>query len=317
MDWVEAIGFQKEAVHTGALKYLLGRPDGVEAARALTGDETISSVENVGTEVRINGGKRPIDLAANVTARAGSGWLGVEVKVDSAWSPGQLIETLPAGVAGVLLAVGCTALAVEDDDMRAIGRVPWRCVRPGDLAGVVRDHAGGDRELLVYADRLNRESREHDRARDAVRNGSKVTSERHRETLEHWAYFSEVLRARNDAPDWERKALISGPLMTLWVAAGAEAGDYLEFMGEGGCRSLCVKTYAPPGLLRERREQLIGLLQDMPKPPEIPKTPGQAAKTCTAARFPLGTLRPADAAALVSVLVERIAPSPQRRETGV
>jgi hypothetical protein len=27
-------------------------------------------------------------------------------------------------------------------------------------------------------------------------------------------------------------------------------GDYLEFMGEAGRRSLCVKTYAPPGLLR-------------------------------------------------------------------
>jgi hypothetical protein len=142
IDWVEVIGFQKEALHVGVLKHLLGLPAGVdvEVARALSGDARISSIDRVTPEARLNGAKRPIDLAALVRAGNRTGWLGVEVKADSAWSGRQLRETLPEGVAGVLLAVGRTALAVEDDDIRALGNsIPWRCVLPDEFARIARD----------------------------------------------------------------------------------------------------------------------------------------------------------------------------------
>jgi hypothetical protein len=72
-------------------------------------------------------------------------------------------------------------------------------------------------------------------------------SERNAQALEHWAYFSEILRARQDARQWERQSLISGPLMTLWINGSEVEGDYLEFMGERDGRFLCVKTYARSG----------------------------------------------------------------------
>jgi hypothetical protein len=308
VDWVEAVGFQKEALHVGALKHLLTHDRAVNVARALAPDAGITDVNKdfVQTEARIGGAHRPIDLGARVTAAGEEGWLGVEVKVDSAWSPRQLKETLPEGVAGVLLAVGRTALAVEDDDMRAIEPVSWRCVRPAELASIARDHACGDKELLGYADRLDREACEHEAARIAVRDNAPVASARDATALGHWAYFSEAVGIRKDAPDWERKALISGPLMTLWVNWGEVDGDYLEFMGERDRRSLCVKTYAPPAALLARRERLVTLLADHPHKHDTPRLPGGKTKTCTAARFDLDAISPKNAADLVDDLIERL-----------
>ena len=87
MDWVEAIGFQKEAVHTGALCHLLGGAHGRDVARALTGDRRISGVGNVRPEAALRGGsRRAIDLAANIHMEGEEdGCLAIEVKVDAAW----------------------------------------------------------------------------------------------------------------------------------------------------------------------------------------------------------------------------------------
>lgn len=323
MDWVEAVGFQKEALHVGVLKHLLTHDRAVDVARALAPDAGITDINKdlVHTEARIGGAHRPIDLGARVTAAGEEAWLGVEVKVDSAWSPRQLQETLPEGVAGVLLALGRTAIAVEDDDMRAIEPVPWRCVRPAELASIVRDNACGDKELLSYADRLDREACEHEAARIAVRDDTPVVSERDATALGHWAYFSEVVRIRKDTRDWERKALISGPLMTLWVNGDQISGDYLEFMGERDRRSLCVKTYAPPVALLARREQLVTLLTDHPHKHDTPRLLGGKTKTCTAARFDLDAISPKNVADLVDDLVERLKsgarPAAPASQTGI
>jgi hypothetical protein len=315
MDWVEAIGFQREAFHTGALGHLLRSTGGVASARALTGNERIRAIDDVRTEVKLSPlSRRPIDLAASMDIGEGPASLGVEVKVDSAWSPRQLRETVPDGDTGVLLAVGYTALAIDDRDMRAISS-PWRCVRPGPFAAIVRQHADRDRELLQNADQLGCEADDHQRAIDAVRASSEVSWGRHPTTLE-WAYFGEVLREREDVADWERKALIGGPLMTLCIAPGDLAGDYLEFMGEAtGRRSLCAKTYAPTDQLAARRERLIELLRDADESQESVRPPRPSAKTCTAARFSLRGRTPTEAQQFVSTLVSRIALAPASNPT--
>lgn len=83
---------------------------------------------------------------------------------------GVVTDSVPSNCHGVLVAVGYTALAVDDRDLAAIEgyRWPWRRVGPDALGRIVRDHAAGDRELLAYADRLDQEPREQAYAVQAV-----------------------------------------------------------------------------------------------------------------------------------------------------
>lgn len=312
VDWVEAIGFQRETVHAGALCYLLAGRDGAAVAQVLTGDGRIDAVIDPWPEIVLRDrGRRPVDLAADLRLRGerDRGVLAVEVKVDSAWKPEQLTDTVPRSCHGVLLAVGYTALAVNSRDMDALGGYtwPWNCVGPGEFATIVRDHADGDHELLGYADHLGREADDHSRAVDAARTGAPVDWGRHPMVLSHWAYFSEVVRLRKDAADWERKALISGALLTLWVvdADDGRSGFYLEFMGERTGRSLCAKTWAPSGdALLASRQQLLARVDGLGAQPV--KLPRAGAKTCTAARFALDEVPPVDASRLVDNLVARM-----------
>jgi hypothetical protein len=309
VDWVTAVGYQKEALHTGALRHLLEGPRAASVARALTGDETITAVAGPRTEVKLGGAsRRPVDLAAELRLPdEAAGRLAVEVKVDSAWSPRQLVETVPTDCHGVLLALGLTALAVDVRDIAALTdyRYPWQLVGPDRFADIVREHADGDPELAAYAEHLAREADTHREASDAVREGRVVERGRKKQLLGHWAYFGEVLRHRKDTAEWDRKTLISGPLVTRWTPKHADgSGDYLEFMAEAATRSLCVKTYAPPGLLaasRARvRDRLDGLAWHDSREPRV------AAKTCTAARFPLAGVSCAQAADLVETVLERL-----------
>lgn len=311
IDWVEAIGFQKEAVHAGALRHLLDSSRGVDVACALTGDQRISAVTDPWLEVKVReGSRRPVDLAADLQLDGDeNGRLAIEVKVDSAWTPGQLQESVAEEDHGLLVAVGYTALAVDDRDMRAITgyRWPWGRVGPDALARIVRMYADGDQELLSYTDYLQREADDHARALEAVRHGIEVTWGRVPRSLGHWAYFSEVIRYRDDAADWERKTLVSGPLMTLWVVDRDDGtSDYLEFTGHGAARALCVKTWADErsGLLSASRNRLIDLLADLR--PLTTKAPSASAKTCTAAKFLLDAVRPPEAASLAETLVARL-----------
>ena len=308
---MDAIGFQKEAVHTGALRHLLDGPHAVDVARSLTGDRKISAVDHARAEVRLRkGSRRPVDLAAELKLGPEAAIrLAIEVKVDSAWTPGQLRDAVPRDARGLLLALGYTALAVSKSDMDAIDgyRWPWRSVGPDELAAVVRSSADGDRELIGYARHLEREADDHKNARQAVRAGRRVTWGRRRLLLEHWAYFGEVIRHRNDAALWERKSLVSGPLMTLWVVDHRDGTrDYLEFMGQGADRSLCVKTWAEEGsgLLSGSRDRLSAALEGLAG--ESTRKPAGSAKTCTVAKFPLDGVKPRKAADLVETLVARL-----------
>lgn len=312
MDWVEVIGYQHEILHTAVLAHLLRGDHGAQVASALVGMRGVTAVEDVRREQRL-AGSRPVDLAAWVVERDGTRTrLAVEVKVDSAWTPGQVRETVPSDCYGVLLAVGYTALAATAHDLAALAREGglWRLVRPRDWGNIVRDQADGDHELGRYARRVLEEAREHADALQAVADGHPVTAapDRDARALGHWAYFHEVIRDRDDVADWDGKTLRSGPLLTYWVADhDGDVGDYLEFMGEGDRRSLCVKTYAPPGTgaLAASRARLRELLADSGTPD--PKRPSAKDKTCTAARWWLDDKTPQEASALVDDLQARLA----------
>jgi hypothetical protein len=146
-DWVTAIGYQHEVLHSAVLDHLLADPDVAPlAARSLLADQTlrVETVGHVACESRIGPGRRrPIDLAADLALQDGRDLrLGVEVKVDSAWSREQLESTVASGDRGVLLAVGCTALAATEAEMptgwRLIGLLGGLPSLPSTLAGIER-----------------------------------------------------------------------------------------------------------------------------------------------------------------------------------
>jgi hypothetical protein len=309
VDWV-AVLFQHEVMHTAVLRLLLSGDHRVAVARVLTGDSSITDVADVHPEGRLSGASRPVDLATVLVLGQRDGRMGVEVKVDSAWNADQLRAEVPKDCHGVLLALGYTALAVTDEDVAALDdyAVPWRLVRPARWGQIVRECANGDGELLRYAQQLEEEADDQQRALRAVAAGESVTWGRHHQSLEHWAYFHEVVRWRDDAAKWQRSALVSGPLLTRFLPPfGRPRGDYLELMGEGSRRSLCVKTYAPPGTgeLPTAKERLSELLRDLPSAPV--RRPRANAKTCTAVRFPLDDRLPEQAAQLVGDLQDRLA----------
>ena len=68
MDWVQAVGYQHEVIHTGVLEHLLNGKSRGTVAQALLGDEApaILNVEGCTREKRMPGKRRPIDLAATL-----------------------------------------------------------------------------------------------------------------------------------------------------------------------------------------------------------------------------------------------------------
>jgi hypothetical protein len=311
MDWVKAIGFQHEVVHTGALHHLFSLPGGAGVARALTGDETIEHVGEPRKEVKLRpGSRRRVDLGAEITCGDSAGCLGVEVKADSTWTRKQLKDTVPEGGHGVLLAVGYMALAVGDRDMQAITGYawPWRVVRPDGFADIVREHAEGDLELLSYAGHLASEADDHRRAVDAVQRGSEVSWGRNSEALGDWAYFGEVIQHRRDPWKWDREWERSGALMKLWVGPDK---SLVQFVGERGHRrSLCVKAWNPGGPIQQHYRRLVERLEGIGEEhgwrQETPRMPSPRSGSCAAARFPLQGRTPEEAAEFVDPLVSRL-----------
>jgi hypothetical protein len=301
MDWIEIVGFRREVAHTGVLRTLLS-DKAASVARALTGDERVESVGLPRQEVRLREGvRRSIDLAAEMAFADGSpGCLAVETKVDSAWSPKQLREMTPEHAHGVLLALGHTALMVSTSDLSDLTEYarPWRLVGPGEWAGIVRQ-ASDDQALAGYARSLEVEADDHERARARVREGGRVDFGRHRQMLEHWAYFAEVADESGGGRRWERKALVSGPLQTLWLPEWHDGGPYLELMGQGSTRTLCAKVWSVPGALPERQRLVSEGLAALDGRPGM--RPSARDKTCTAMSWPLDGRSPAEA---VRLLVE-------------
>ena len=182
------------------------------------------------------GRRRPIDLAATLhLPNSGRRGLGVEVKVDSAWTPTQLTSIINEEDAGVLLAVGCTALAATQPELPG----SWRLVGPAEWATIVDAHTEGDEALTSYAKHVRDEAESHERALNAVNAGRPVERSRKGSALRHWAYFCEVVAHSALGPSsgrWERKTLISGPLLTRWIERDEAPGRgvYIELMGHGG-----------------------------------------------------------------------------------
>lgn len=96
MDWVQAVGYQHEVIHTGVLAHLLQGESRVAVAHALLGTDALAilNVKDPVREKRMRE-RRPIDLAATLLLSADrKRRLGVEVKVDSRWTPTQLTSTI-------------------------------------------------------------------------------------------------------------------------------------------------------------------------------------------------------------------------------
>jgi hypothetical protein len=302
MDWIGIVGFRHEVAHTGVLRTILESDGAVSVARALTGDERIVAVSAPRQEVKLRDGvRRSIDLAAEMAFADGSpGCLAVETKVDSAWSPKQLQEMTPEHAHGVLLALGHTALMVSPSDLSDLTEYarPWCLVGPREWAGIVRE-ASDDETLAGYATSLEVEADEHERARARVREGGRVDFGRHPQTLEHWAYFAEVADESGGGRRWERKALVSGPLQTLWLPEWPDGAPYLELMGHGSTRTLCAKVWSVPGALPERQRLVAEGLAAFDGRPGM--RPSARDKTCTAMSWTLDGRSPAEA---VRLLVE-------------
>lgn len=310
VDWVQAVGYQHEVVHTGVLEHLLNGESRVMVAQALLGDEApaILNIEGCTREKRMPGRRRPIDLAATLGLPAGrTRWLGVEVKVDSAWTPEQLTSTVNEDDKGVLLAVGCTALTATPPEMPTEN---WVLVGPAEWATIVEAHTHGDDLLAAYAKHVRNEAESHERARDAVKTLQPVEEPRNGSELRHWAYFCEVVDHSTLDPSsgsWERKKLISGPLLTRWINRDdtPDRGVYIELMGHvGEGRELCVKCWAGTDeleALRGRISQRIGKATSRSH-----RRLRRTAKSCTAWSIALRDKRPQDAAAMCDELVSRL-----------
>ncbi len=310
MDWVQTVGYQHEVIHTGVLERLLNGESGATVAQALLRDEatTIVSVEGSTREKRMPGARRPIDLAATLRLPAdGSRWLGVEVKVDSAWAPTQLTAIINDDDDGVLLAVGCTALAVMPPEMP---RKNWQLVGPAEWATIVEAQTHGDDLLAAYAKHVRDEAESHERARAAVRAGRPVREPRQGSTLGHWAYFYEVAyhsTLDSSSGSWERKKLISGPLLTRRIKRDdtPDRGVYIELMGhKGEDRDLCVKCWADTDELEALRDRISQRIDK--GTPRSHRRLCRTAKSCTAWSITLRDKRPQDAAVLCDELVSRL-----------
>jgi hypothetical protein len=189
MDWVKAVGYRYEVIHTSVLEHLFTGESRATVAQELLGDGVppIRDIEVWGREKRMPDRRRPIDLAATLRLPADAmRLLGVEVKVDSAWTGEQLRSTISDDDEGVLLAIGCTALAVTPSDLPGKN---WRLVGPAVWATIVEAHRHGDDELGAYAKHVRAEAASHDRARAAVTAGRAVVERRGGTRLGHWAYF--------------------------------------------------------------------------------------------------------------------------------
>lgn len=118
---------------------------------------------------------------------------------------------------------------------------------------------------------------------------------RHDQLLEQWAFFDSVLDGLTSSEEWVRKKLISGPLVTNFVASayeepgleGRDAGVYIEFMAEGSRKSLCAKVYdsEPPRQLQELQRTFATLLPENEY--TRARVPSDQNSTCTVARHVL------------------------------
>jgi hypothetical protein len=309
-NWVAVVGYRHEVVHTGVLAAVLRHSElGTSVARAMTGAGVVA-VDHVTPETRIEGFSGRADLTAQLTLDDGASVsLGVETKVDSDGSREQLKATAAPPHYGVLLALGLTALKLEQDDLGP-DLEQWRVVDPaawGKLLVAVGavDHA---RDLLTpYLGEIEREAREHEAARAVAQSATKprslppTTTRREGGYLEDLAWLAEVRERLTNRHWWWTKTLISGPLMGYWPAEWNDGRTdvYLEFMCFDRSRSLCLKAAAQdPQQLITASQHLLDVAAEYgwhaPR-----RRAGSRAKSCTAAWLDVTDYLPCRAAELV------------------
>lgn len=310
MDWVEAIGYQHEVLHAAALAHLLGDAiAGPKIAARLSGVDSVSAVHDIKREARVGPNpRRVVDVAAVLEIPRGDPLrLGVEIKVDSAWTAEQLTESVSTSRQGVLLAVGYTGLAATQAELQVLDERPWRLVGPFDWTTILQAERFADTQLESYATQVREEAKSQADAIRRVNLGQDVVRGRQPVALGHWAYFHEVVAAAGETLPWERKTQISGPLLTRWLyeAGDEDGGAFVELMGLGLRRELRVKcwSHGKVGMpeLQTRAAKLVESFNG---------TPGRRAsarsRTATAVSWDLDSRRPKEAAALCEGLAARL-----------
>ena len=174
-SWVDIVGYQREAVHDGALVALLrSEPEiALPVATALLG-RSVSDVSDARRQARV--GQAQVDVAIDVVAGGTSCLLAVETKVDSQSTREQLQRTTSDGDEAVMLAVGNSAMRTctvarahrDEPDQRVIDVTAWTSIleRLPPLPDPL------DQYRLAVA----REAEEHACARRIVREGNSRSS---------------------------------------------------------------------------------------------------------------------------------------------
>lgn len=320
-DWVDAIGYQHEVIHTGLLEWLLKDS---ELGPALCRELGLPEKEpgEVRRESKIPNFRGVADLVATFEEGSGpSRYLAVETKVNSTRFAQriQLENTLqssdlPDGSRGVLLALGVTHLCVTQDDLgkRLVGE-GWNAIGPADWAemleriGVVKKVP----TLNGYVDCVRAEADLHVRAielADKIDARGTVDSDRlsNGRSVEDFAWLREVRLDIAQLPggfacsEWFPYKNQSGPLMGVFpeIWEGAPAGAFLEFMcDKKKHRFLCLKLggrVEVPSQLREEAQELALEQAGLSRPK---RRAGAAAKNVTVARLDLTNATAREAAA--------------------
>lgn len=260
MNWIEAVGYQHEVVHTGVLRWLLTDADVrcTVASRMVMAE--VTDVRDVRTEQRLGGrtkGAGKADLIAMLEIEGrGPTALAVETKVDGHAHLHQLEATAGDGDIGVLLAVGLTAFQYDwattgpAGDWHRFDASAWLEVL--DLAGAVDG-------LGAYAEAVRGERRRHEAASDFVAsNPERLAPEIgafDRDTVDgrllaQWTWLAAVrdALAGEPAPWWGAKQ-ISGPFVFSAPAPWKQDGDvdvYLNLYVEKDVPRLGIRVGGGP-----------------------------------------------------------------------
>lgn len=310
-DWVDAIGYQHEVVHTGLLAWLLKDPD-LGPALCLELGLPEEKPWEVRPESKVRGFEGIADLVA--TFQEGSGrsrYLAIETKVNSTRFDQriQLENTLqsselPDGSRGVLLALGLTHLCLTQDDLgEQLVENGWRAIGPADWAGML-ERIGVVKKapiLSSYVDRVRAEADLHVRAIElAGKIDARGTVDSDPlskgRSVEDFAWLREVRMEIARLPgvfacsEWFPYKNQSGPLMGVFPQMWTEVpvGAFLEFMCDWKKRRfLCLKlggSTEVPSKLREEAQELALEQAGMSRPA---RRASAAAKTVTVARLDL------------------------------
>ncbi len=319
-NWVDLVGFQHERVHTGVLMWMLdeARDESVRcAAASTTVGRPVQAVLWAQAEAKAAGAAGISDLVFAARFREGEREVAVETKVDSLWRIGQLENAVGEDGLGVLLALGCQALALTEADLPE----RWHLCDLSDWLSLLTELADAGslpRAIEDYRIAIAREHHDHHTARSLAGRGELPREElvdRRGPKLAQWAYFGAFLDEVPAAERrwWLRDARVSGPLLGLWLeedlSSNPAAEIYLQLMGHGaGGREIAVKVSAPPARLGALRDALAQTLDaHVPGLAEPRRSAGANAKSCTVRRKQLSGLKPKQTAELVRHLEQVIA----------